>query len=176
MIYIVFILFFCLFFFRLNESESIYKDVVQSSMFDDFFNEDSLEARKDMGSKIQLASFEIGNYKPEDVQWKIEDNQVMVRGLKKRSTSQGIFASKFARCITIPQDILPDTVTTRFCSRDGVLIVEGYKKPTKSRKISRSAFFSDSHFSLSIDLGDDNPLNIGYTSQTEEDDKTIRLF
>lgn len=145
-------------------------------MFDDFFNEDLVEIRKETGEKVQLASFEIGIFKPDDVQWKIEGNQVMIRGQKKRATKQTLVGSKFTRCITIPQDVLADTVTARFCSRDGVLIIEGYKKPTKSRKITRSAFFSDSHFSVSIDLGDDNPLNIGYPSQTETEEKTIELF
>lgn len=160
----------------MDENESTYKDVLQSSIIDDFFNEDLVETRKDTGEKVQLASFEIGTFKPDDVQWKIEQDKVLVRGQKKRASSHTLVGSKFTRCIVIPEDILADTVTARYCVRDGVLIVEGFKKRAKSRKISRSAFFTDSHFSLSIDLGDDNPINIGYGSQNEQTDKTIQLF
>lgn len=146
--------------------------MLQAAEIDDFFSEEIAEKKNKTGKKVQLASFEIGVFKPEEIKWEIKESQVFIRGQKQLSTNRSVVGSRFERCISIPTDISADTVTVSFNTRDGVLVIEGCKKETKSRKIQRHAFFSDSHFSISIDLGDENPCSIN-SNQTE---KTIELF
>ena len=73
--------------------------------------------------------------------------------------------------MTIPKDILADTVTARLSPRDGLVIVEG-RKNKAVRKISRQGFFSDSYFSLSIDLGD----GVDSSRSISQSQNTIELF
>ncbi|XP_031568287.1 uncharacterized protein LOC116302988 [Actinia tenebrosa] len=168
----------------LNGSETMYCDIVNSNLFDDFFKEGNLEeSLSDASTEIvRIATFEVGNYKPEEVTWKIEDGSICIRGQKSKSTATGATGSKFCRCVPIPENIIAKTVTARFCVGGGLLVVEGKKQkrpPPLKRKTSKTAFFGDSHFSLSVDLGDGVPVTKSLSYEVQEKqpkEERVQLF
>ncbi|EDO38141.1 predicted protein [Nematostella vectensis] len=147
-----------------TENEKVDKacaEVFRSSFLDDFFSDTSLtspttKSVAKSADKVTIATLDIGRYRPEDITWSVEDDHVLICGKHCAKTSRGAEGGKFVRSIPLPEDIKTQSVTARFCMRDGQLIVEGTKNVKKklTRTSSQTAYFGDCHFSLSMDLDD----------------------
>lgn len=160
----------------------MYRDIVDSKLVDDFFNEGNSEESLEASAETErIASFDVGNYRPEEVEWEIEDGSVCIRGKKSKTTSTRAIGSKFCRIVPIPDHINAKTVTARFCVGGGLYVVEGKKQkrpPPLKRNTSKTAFFGDSHFSVSVDLGDGVPITktLSYGVQEKPKEDRVKLF
>lgn len=114
------------------------------------------EIVKGQGEVIKIVSFEIGAYREEEITWKVQDDTVFVVG-KRVSGSNGkskarVEGGRFSRAIPIPEQVCASSISARFVG-GGLFIVEGTKKTEKSkRKTSKTAYFDDMGFSVSVEL------------------------
>lgn len=146
------------FYFSLSgDSERILNDLLHSPGFSsDFFSlgEDKTSTEK-AGDTVRIASFDIGNYRPEDMTWRVEGDHVLLQGKRKQRLNMGLEGAKFSRAVPIPAGVDPKRITARFNSLDGQFIVEGFKEktPTFRRRKTSSAYFDETKISLTVDLG-----------------------
>lgn len=161
----------------------MYRDIVDSKLVDEFFSEENPEQtlETDAEAAVRIAAFDVGSYRPEEVEMKIEDGSIYIRGQKSKTTSTGATGSKFCRCVPIPDDINAKTITGKFLVGGGLFVIEGKKQkrpPPLKRTHSKTAFFGDSHFSLSVDLGYGVSTNktLDYEAQDKPKEDRVQLF
>ncbi|XP_066998532.2 alpha-crystallin A chain [Anabrus simplex] len=76
---------------------------------------------------------DVQHFKPEEITVKVKGNTVTVEGKhEERPDEHGYISRQFERRYTLPDEIDPDGVATKLSS-DGVLTIEGPKKPHSSR-------------------------------------------
>ena len=77
----------------------------------------------DMGRKKYKMQFEIGDFKPAEIQVRTEGRQLVVKGEREYKAGSAVESKQFNREITLPDFVEPTSVVS-FLSDDGVLTVE----------------------------------------------------
>ncbi|KAK7477579.1 hypothetical protein BaRGS_00031184 [Batillaria attramentaria] len=103
-------------------------------------NMDSLKTLYDTdssGRQVFRVRFEVSEFKPEEVQVKVQDNKIIVNARHEEKTAQTSVSREYSRQVDIPSGVDQDKLSC-VLSKDGVLTVEGVVP--QSSLISRETF------------------------------------
>lgn len=112
---------------------------------------------------IQIASFEIGAFRQNEISWKVKEDAVYVVGRRtsvwNQHTGARVEGGRFSRVIPIPDQVCRDSISARFVG-GGLFVVEGTKKIEKvKRNSSQTAYFDDMGFCVSVQV-EGRPANL----------------
>lgn len=115
--------------------------------------------------KILIATFEVKNYKPNEISLKVEDGKIRVDGKHFSEGEYGTESSEFHRTYVLPESVEPASVSSRI-SADGVLYIEAYKTPPKETEVALVgssptsgdvAKIDDKKFTVTLDVSSFSP-------------------
>ncbi|XP_031569293.1 heat shock protein beta-6-like [Actinia tenebrosa] len=115
--------------------------------------------------KILIATFEVKNYKPNEISLKVEGGKIYVDGKHFSEGEYGTESSEFHRTYVLPESVEPSSVSSRVSS-DGVLYIEAFKNPPKETEVALVgssptsgdvAKIDDKKFTVTLDVSSFSP-------------------
>ena len=114
------------------------------------------EQRKDKSPQgaIKIASVPLSQYKPEEISVAVDSEKITLHGQHRSEDENGFENSEFKKVIKIPQEVDPESVTSRVTPDGNALLLEGTKRVKE--KVKKD----DGKFAVNLDLSGFRPEEI----------------
>lgn len=110
------------------------------------------------GRQVFKVRFDVTEFKPEEVQVKVQDNKIIVNARHEEKTAQTSVSREYSRQVDIPSGIDQDKLNCML-SKDGILTIEGpVIRPSASRETYLPVTNSSANNSPSRSLGVGTPV------------------
>ena len=115
-----------------------------------------IEQRKDNSPQgaIKIASVPLNQYKPEEISVAVDSEKITLHGQHRSEDENGFENSEFKKVIKIPQEVDPESVTSRATPDDNALVLEGTKR------VKEKMEEDDGKFAVNLDLSAFKPEEI----------------
>ena len=103
---------------------------------------------------IKIASVPLSQYKPEEISVAVDSENITLHGQHRSEDENGFENSEFKKVIKIPQEVDPESVTSRATPHGNALVLEGTKIIKEKMKED------DGKFAVNLDLSGFKPEEI----------------